>query len=320
MGCRLQQTTPILEIGNILIMVQIVLKQAFFKNSILRSAILKTLVFVMLIAGISACGRTSSTSNNSDNSSDNISISKETSRMKKARDFNPKNMFGEEQTSDTERLGRLERMVQTLRNDFDSVSPSIKRLMVLEGDLQTLIAELQEITQLNPGQLQPIPPEEMVQPQQPAVPRAPAQTMAKKHSSGGKKIYNKTPPPLTGQAAVYDVRVGEHKGKTRIVIDVNAKTPHSVSLDNSEGIMVVELPQAAWQAATSRNYRTSGFLKSYNVEKASEGNTGYFLIFQLKRDAQLSYERVLPALSGGGAQRIVFDLSGGGYIASTKDK
>jgi len=191
-------------------------------------------------------------------------------------------------------------------------------LMVLEGDLQTLIAELQEITQLNPGQLKPINPDQMAQPQATA-PRSPSPTMTK-HSSNSKKIYNKTPPPMTGQAAVYDVRVGEHKNKTRIVIDVNAKTPHSVSLDNNEGIMVVELPQAAWQAATSRNYRKSGFLKSYNVEKASDGSTGYFLIFQLKRDAQLSYERVLPALSGGGAQRIVLDLSAGGYVASAEDK
>ncbi len=299
-------------------MAQLIKKHTFPFISISLSSVLKACVCAILVTILVACSKPP-TAGVATKSTESLNISKEQSRLNKARDFNPKNMFGEDKASSGTRLDRLERMVQTLRNDFDNVSPSIKRLMVLEGDLQTLITELQSITQINPTQQQTTT---ITPPMVNKMVKTPAKSTktVKASTKGNKTIYNKAPPTYNGgQATVYDVRVGEHKHKTRIVIDVNAKTPYNVSLDNSESLMIVELPKASWQAAKSRNYRKSGFLKSYTVEESTNGETGYFLIFELKRDAKLSYDRVFPALSGGGAQRIVLDLTAD-YVAGSEDK
>lgn len=284
-------------------MVQIIQKTVLFKPLLWSRLVCCTLLLALLSACSWGFDSNESQGNKvytAPNLPDESNDSRETSRMVK-RDFNPKNMFGS-QASDVERLDRLERMVQTLRNDFDNVSPSIKRLMVLEGDLQTLISELQEITKL------PLEEPTVDTINAGAATSNKTFTKPKAVQQSNKIIYNKTPPPVQGgQATVYDVRVGEHKTKTRIVIDVNKKTNYSVSVDNDEGIMLVELPNIIWEARDSRSYRKSGYLTAYSVE---ETDNGYLLIFQLKRTARISYEKVLPALSGGGAQRIVLDLSG----------
>lgn len=222
----------------------------------------------------------------------------------KPKGYNPKNIFGKSLRSDGERLDRLERAVQDMRNEFDSIKPSVKRLMAVEGDIQDLIVELRRLSD-DPGLAAPAPrptlaPQPIAPPPVMAPPKAPAPVMAPK-----KSFQKKSPPPVSnGQATVYDVRVGEHPGKTRIVLDVNAKTNYSLDIDNNEKIMVVELPSAGWSAAASRNFGRSPAIASYSVEPAGDGQ---MLIFQLKRAANVLYQDDIPALNGSG-RRIVIDL------------
>ena len=228
--------------------------------------------------------------------------------------YNTKNIFGKSLRSDGERLDRLERAVQDMRNEFDSVRPSIKRLMAVESDIQNLIGELQQLSgNINAVNNSAPPPQparvmnnnspQIITPQRNVQPIRPAKTM-----SAPKKTYQKkSPPPVSGgKATVYDVRVGEHPGKSRIVLDVNTKTGFNVDIDNNEKIMIVELPDAGWSASMSKNFGRSPVISSYAVEPS---DNGHMLIFQLKKAANITYKDDISALSGSG-RRIVIDLNG----------
>jgi hypothetical protein len=241
--------------------------------------------------------------------------------------FNPKNMFGKSLKSDDQRLDRLERAVQEMRNEFDTTKPSITRLTALEGEIQALIDELQTLNREGSlPAIQPMPmpapaPSPVIVQQQAPMPTptpapitiidsmpapiapAPAVTIATPKASYQRKSV---PPMSNGQASVYDLRIGEHPGRTRLVMDANGKTGFSVDVDNSENIAVIELPQAGWTASTSKALAKSNFISSYSVQPS--GN-GHILILQLKRNAQVTYKDDLAGPSGN-SRRLVVDLSG----------
>lgn len=229
----------------------------------------------------------------------------------KPTNFNNKNIFSQNLKSDGVRLDRLERAVQDMRNDFDNVSPAIRRLMAIEGEMQTLISELKKV---NEGVSAPAPvvstPQNIINTKPigqktPPVAATPAPA-PKAEVKAPPKIETKTPPPVTGQAAIYDVRVGEHPGKTRIVMDVNSKAEFSVDIDNSEKIMIVEFPKAGWSANTARNFAGSPYIASYKAEAAGDGT---LVIFQLKQAAKVAYKDDLKGASGT-SRRVVIDVAG----------
>jgi len=218
--------------------------------------------------------------------------------------LNPKNLFGKSLRSDSDRLDRLERAMQDLRNEFDNVKPSVKRLMAIEADIQSLVGELRRLAE-EPSlasnrtaarQLTPAPKPQVMNASPVITPMA-----AKPKPKAA--VQRKAPPPASQGTTVYDVRVGEHPGKTRIVLDTNTKASFSIDVDNNEKIMVVDLPNAKWTAAASKNL-SSKTLSSYRVEEAGEGN---LLIFQLKKSAEILSQKEIPGTAGSG-RRIVIDL------------
>ncbi len=224
--------------------------------------------------------------------------------------LNPKNLFGKNLKSESERLDRLERAVQDLRHEFDMTMPSIKRLMAVEGDIQELIVELRKMSE-DPSLASPAPrkrtpasiPQPVTREPQPLRPDPVAEK-----PTPPKTYQNKSAPPVqNGTASVYDIRIGEHPGKTRIVLDTNAKMDFSTDIDNGEKIMIIELPNAGWSARESQSFAKSSFISSYKVEPSGDGQ---MVIFQLKREARISYQQEIGSANGSG-RRIVIDLSGG---------
>ncbi len=229
--------------------------------------------------------------------------------------LNPKNMFGVDLRSDEERLDRLERAVQKMRHEFDTVTPSIRRLMAVEGDIQELIVELQKLS-ADPSIATPAPRQHPTRQKSARTPQVTSMLQSLRPIPTGKMKavakprktnQTKTAPAVqNGRANIYDIRIGEHPGKTRIVLDVNTKTSFKTDLDNAEKIMIVDIPKAEWSAATSKNFGKSSFISSYKVE-SSDG--GQLLIFQLKRSARISYQSDIGGQNG--SRRIVIDLSAG---------
>jgi hypothetical protein len=226
-------------------------------------------------------------------------------------DYNPKNIFARSLRSDKERLDRLERAMQDLRNEFDSVRPSIRRLMGVEGDIQRLVNELRTLARdpaLTQVRRAPKPAPAAVQPQ--VITRAPtsfvAPTIAPQVIAPKTNFQSKSPPPMTsGKPTVFDVRIGEHPGKTRIVLDTNAKADFNVDIDNNENIMVVDMPSANWTAASARNFAKAPYISSY---KAEQSGNGYLLVLQLKRNVSLASKSDIGGTNGG--RRIVLDITG----------
>ena len=181
--------------------------------------------------------------------------------------------------------------------------------MAIEGEMQSLIVELRKVN-TNPTVAKPRPAQAIGSPQ-PAPARisdaAPPVPMAAKVKKPAPIKAAPPPPVQNGKASVYGIRVGEHPGKTRIVLDVNAKTSFKPDVDNSEKIMIVELPDASWGTTTAKSFGRSPFITSYKVEKSGNGS---LLIFQLKKGAKISYKDALPSHSGSG-RRLVIDLSAG---------
>jgi len=219
---------------------------------------------------------------------------------------NLKNPFSTKLKSDKKRIDRLERAVQQMRNEFNSVKPSITRLSGLENEIQTLIQELQTLNETGnvPVAPQRLAPRQKIMAEQPHM--APKKVQPRKITT--KSSYQKkSPPPVSnGKATIYDLRIGEHPNRTRIVMDTNSKTGFNVDIDNNEKIAVIDLPQAGWSAAKSKSLAKSNFVSSYSVESSEEG---HILILQLKRNAKVTYKGDLKG-SSGSARRLVLDLSG----------
>lgn len=120
-----------------------------------------------------------------------------------------------------------------------------------------------------------------------------------------------SPPPAPAAAgiSVTALRTGEHPGKTRIVLDLSGKTEFTADLDNAEKILVVDLPGAAWSAATKKTFDASSRLASYEVNPGANGK-GSLLVIKLRSDTAILYKGVMPADSGAGS-KIVIDIGPG---------
>ncbi len=119
-----------------------------------------------------------------------------------------------------------------------------------------------------------------------------------------------TPPvavaaPAANGPAVQALRLGEHPGKVRIVLDVRGKTSFNADLDNAEKILVIELPQAAWNAAAQQSFSGNPVLASYKTE--SMGDAGTRLIIVLKAATSIAYKSAMN--NPDGSSKIIIDLT-----------
>lgn len=115
-------------------------------------------------------------------------------------------------------------------------------------------------------------------------------------------------PPATATAggpAVESMRIGEHPGKIRIVLDVSGKTSFTADLDNEEKILVIEMPTAAWNTDVQKAFTDNPLIASYRTEKRDDGGT--MLILQLKSKTSIGYKSAMDNEDGKG-QRIIIDL------------
>ncbi len=66
------------------------------------------------------------------------------------RGLNVKNLFAERIRDTDKRTTRVEMAVQEIRNDFDSILPSLLRLVAIEKDIDSLVLQLESLVLTNP--------------------------------------------------------------------------------------------------------------------------------------------------------------------------
>lgn len=109
-----------------------------------------------------------------------------------------------------------------------------------------------------------------------------------------------------GAPVVEDIRYGLNAGKTRVVIDLDRKTPYRTFLLADPPRLVIDLPQSEWKIPRSRPVTTGDVLKSYRSGDLDGGLTR--IVFDLRKTAVIAGAFTLDK-SGTARDRVVVDLS-----------
>jgi len=198
----------------------------------------------------------------------------------------------------TDRLQALEAAVSELRADYGRMAPAFAGLIATNERLNILLAKLEaeEGVSSVPPMAAALPPVASVPPATPMFTdkkpdvKPVAATQAKSNAPG-----------------VSAVRIGEHTGKTRLVLDLDGAVPQwSIDLDNAEKILTLDLPGTNWKTADLGSITSSPLISSWAWQKKPDG--GSILAVQLKSPAKVLSSGKMKA-DGKYPARLVLDLA-----------
>ena len=120
-------------------------------------------------------------------------------------------------------------------------------------------------------------------------------------------VSKSVPKPVervTATSRVSDVRIGQHPGKTRIVIDVSDKTKFQTSFKDGDRTLVVNIPSTSWDTENEANVAGESVVKGYSSVTSTSGAV---VNIALNAPGKLAYKKALGPSSGRG-HRIVLDI------------
>lgn len=233
--------------------------------------------------------------------------------------LNTKRLFEEPIKDDDKRFDRLENSVQNLRDEFDSVTPSIQRLMDIEKDIQNLVEELENLLAEDPG---PAPAA--------AAPQSPPQGISGQQGAATQPpqaLGSPTPPPeptpvtktkpqtakpsmpvpvkATG-AKLGTIRMADHSGKTRIVLEAGEKLDFTADLDNAENLMTLIFNNGSLGLDVSSVKKTSKLVKSVS---GTPQDNGFILAFTLGKSSSILKQGYIPPNKDNPNHRFFIDLA-----------
>lgn len=235
------------------------------------------------------------------------------------------------------RIDRLEGAVTAIHRDLKILAPSMQRLALIETDLQDLVEQLEAVLQEEgsaaaaPTAYVPPPQaltasepsageEEFAEDAEPA-PVVPAQQQKAPAAHQPAPVPAPTTPapaptpaaaPVSaalqaGALQASGLRLGEHPGKTRIVIDMSGTPAYKHDLDNAEKIFMIELPNTAWAGPATQSF-SSPLIQSYTAQPM-DNNGGTRIVLVLKKSASVSYQDTLKPANDSPYHRLVIDLT-----------
>jgi hypothetical protein len=175
------------------------------------------------------------------------------------------------------RLIRMEKEVAGLRQDFDSLLPPLTKLIVADASLEQTINRLNE----NKSAANAAPASQAMNSIAPAAGSSP---------SG---------------VAVQNIRLGDHPGKTRLVMDLSGTSSFKAQIDNTEKILVVDLATASW-GLESQKTLNSKIISGFKAQPSAQGGTT--VAFELRNPVKITASEALPG-GDGQSNRIYIDLS-----------
>jgi len=192
------------------------------------------------------------------------------------------------------RVLRLEQEMEGLKSDFKKLLPPLSNLIVSDKELDKTIEQIEtrqqtaDSTPVNTAGLykKPVHKPEM------------EKAMKVRKASA-------PPPKSGGPLAVSAVRVGEHPGKTRMVLDTTGTPKFTYDLDNTEHLLVINLPGSGWSAATQKTFKSHPLIQSYTAQDSGNGTS---LVIELKKSARVVYSSTMAPNHVHG-HRVVFDVA-----------
>lgn len=243
-----------------------------------------------------------------------------------------------------QRIAELEQEIGALRNDMNMMMPALTRLAGLERNASAALNDIQpaaggvqggEVPRIHRNYMQAAeiaadnPEIEMDQPAYaapqaapvpapvPLTPTARVQPVPPPPAAVQPAVQPVVPvaqpaaytPPAINVAAVQGVRLGNHEtGKTRMVFDVSKASTFTYDVDNTEKILVIEIPSTVWNAGpVTRNFMENPLVKSLAASPNGQGGTR--IVVQLLAPAKVLWSQSIPP-AGLQGDRIVLDLAG----------
>lgn len=259
--------------------------------------------------------------------------------MQPPKGLNVETLFAEDIQDPMARIKRLENVVLDMRRDFNTVLPPIMRLVAVEQDMQNLIGQLETLVDqpstgtapedasapeilndapasedlsgstqqtLAPQAGQEIGAGTGTEIEDEAQPQPQPQNAALKTEETSQAPPAAAPPTTSGTGPIH-LRVSPHAEKTRLVLETSGTTAFRSDLDNTEHILVIELPEAAAKDARGKETVTDApLIREWSVE-AMETGTGARAIIELNGAAKIQKTLALPADDQSPA-RIILDL------------
>jgi hypothetical protein len=237
-------------------------------------------------------------------------------------------LFDKKNNNPIERIERIEAIVERMNDELGILIPTMLKIDDLEEDVEIMNKQISMLLHGNNGSHMgafssdgklPMPADHMSHMTNDGVLSPPARLAPDKYAMAEDTEINKVVNVIlapektnadsspTSAASVKNLRVGEHKNKTRLVFDTSHKAKFNHDLDNSEKLFIVEFPNTAWAGKSQVKFTKSPMVSSYSVQPMN-GAAGSRVIIKLKQEANIIYKNVIEA-SNGGDHRIVFDLA-----------
>jgi len=108
-----------------------------------------------------------------------------------------------------------------------------------------------------------------------------------------------------GKDGLIDIRIADHNGKSRLVLDVSAPVDIRYDLDAAENLLIVELPGQSANGLTAKTIANSSLVKGYDIQKSGDTT---LVIFMFKKPTKIIETMQLKG-AGKAAHRIVFDMA-----------
>lgn len=178
------------------------------------------------------------------------------------------------------RVLKLEQQVASLNRNFKKLLPPLSKLIVSDQQLDAALSEISK----------------EYDPQESAAeaPASPASSL------------QKPPQGKVSTTEVTAVRVGQHPGLARIVLDVPRESSFTTDLDNKEKILVIEIPKLAWGVLKGQRVTKNDLVAGFTTQSANGG--GARLIVELKKPVKIVSAAPLKPSNGKG-HRIMLDLA-----------
>ncbi len=252
--------------------------------------------------------------------------------------INSKAYLTEEVRTSLARLGELHQALNTMQNDIRMVTPSVDRIDAMKLEIQELGQKFENMltaisTDVPPpsfgtGQptamadsFNPAPQQNNTAQQRPMqilragdavaaqpIVRQPAPSVAPyvaptaSMSEERKQFVSQIP---AGKDGLIDIRIADHNGKSRLVLDVSAPVDIRYDLDAAENLLIVELPGQSANGLTAKTIANSSLVKGYDIQKSGDTT---LVIFMFKKPTKIIETMQLKG-AGKAAHRIVFDMA-----------
>jgi len=216
-------------------------------------------------------------------------------------------LFAEPVKDPDARVARVEKAVQDLRNDFDTVMPAMVRMVAMENNMRDLIDQMKAAN--DTAKAVPAPAS-----MPPAAVAAPAAASDKKDDkkadekpaaekpAAKEAAPAKAPAAAPGAASVKALRLGDHGDTTRIVLELSAKAAATAALDGDGKGLAVDLAQVNWTGKDSGGMKGGKLVSTW---KYADGR----LHIDLLHPASIKSQKLLPPAGGNKDYRLVIDLA-----------